>query len=78
VLIAPRFERVATITLLGREIESFSGVRKYPLGVLGEPALKLCDGDQDPPAAPHDAKLGEHMVFEEVNAHPERAGRLCL
>lgn len=46
--------------------------------MLGEPALQLGYRDQDAAPCPHDAQLGEHMVFEEVNAYAERPGRLCL
>ena len=46
--------------------------------MLGEPALQLGDRDQDPAPDPDDAKLGEDVVFEEVNADAERLGRLAL
>jgi hypothetical protein len=46
--------------------------------MLGEPALQLGNRDQDAAPDADDAQLGEHVRFQEVNADPERAGRLCL
>ena len=46
--------------------------------MLREPALQLGDGNQDAAPDADDAQLGEDVGFEEVNADPERAGRLCL
>ena len=46
--------------------------------MLGEPALQLGYRDQGPAPDPDDAKLGEDVVFEEVDADAERLGGLGL
>jgi hypothetical protein len=46
--------------------------------MLGEPALQLRDGDEHAATYPDHAKLGQNVVFEEVDAYAEGAGGLWL